>query len=774
MIFYGEMVLRGGSSRFVVESKWFEIVIEELGGRLKGCIWERSRGFESWIRFGEASLRCLLEGVETCCREVDDQRWAIEWVEGNRKFRMERRLNKAGRFILCSVRDMEAKRYSIIFPEGKGQASGWNSLAVRLRGLGVTPTEGLKISNVPEFPVKPKGVLKVQWKEKGVEMKSFAEAVNSSPRRAGESVWLEVGENEVRGRLEHLKHCLIGRWGSVSVPPPELDLVRSWSRQSWEVKGKLSIAALGRGIMLFEFDQAQEAERVLARGKRSLKDNWLILDKWNPEVGCSLKNPNAVETWVRVVGLPLHFWCFEVFKSIGDGCGGFIAVDEGTKSMSELQWARILVKRVDWEVPSSVHIALGTGCFALHLWWESAPWFSQVVPAGSSSGKGGLRAGEEADVPLRVACCGSQRKGMEQLGMEQLGLQVKARDVACNGEKTLFPSVEASADGTVERRWAGGQAVLVGRGRESSPISLVNCGRGLAGPSMSSGPSGLCCGEAQVSNRMDLGRGPRPNPCSLSEGLSGEAGGPIQAGALLDEVSDGFETPYSLPRAQFMQSIPIFRGVSQDARGEVDPLVGLPRGSSARVSSQMMDRGFLTDAALCEEASRYVNLCHIPLGGRDLSSPSSSSFGRATTNEGTTGVLLPEGNEEEQTPLSIILADGSKGVIVSEGEKQVAGEGPGGEFEGMFQEMDGCRWDDSYLARFSKFLGFSTDGFEGEVLNLLLRTKRRREQNLKKGTSGTTKFDRELKKLEWSINYTGARKEKSVVKEGGVRISTVR
>ncbi|RVW99021.1 hypothetical protein CK203_018988 [Vitis vinifera] len=114
------MVLRGGRSRFVVESKWFEIEIEESGGSLKGCIWERSRGFESWIRFGEASLRCLLEGVETCCREVDDQRWAIEWLEGNRKFRMERRLNKAGRFILCSVRDMEAKRYSIIFPEGKG------------------------------------------------------------------------------------------------------------------------------------------------------------------------------------------------------------------------------------------------------------------------------------------------------------------------------------------------------------------------------------------------------------------------------------------------------------------------------------------------------------------------------------------------------------------------------------------------------------------------------------------------------------------------------
>ena len=133
--------------------------------------------------------------------------------------------------------------------------------------------------------------------------------------------------------------------------------------------------------------------------------------------------------------------------------------------------------------------------------------------------------------------------------MEQLGLQVEVRDVACNGEKTLFPSVEASADGTVERRWAGGPADLVGRGRGSSPISLVSCGRGQAGPSKSSGPSVFSCGEAQVFNRMDLGQGPRPNPCSFSEGMSGEAGGPIQARALLDEVSDGFVTPSSLPRA---------------------------------------------------------------------------------------------------------------------------------------------------------------------------------------------------------------------------------
>ena len=85
----------------------FEILVEDLGGKLKGCIWERSRGVSSWIRFGEASLRYLLDGVEACCKEANNRVWVIGWEEGNRKYRLERRLNEAGRFILCSVRDIE-------------------------------------------------------------------------------------------------------------------------------------------------------------------------------------------------------------------------------------------------------------------------------------------------------------------------------------------------------------------------------------------------------------------------------------------------------------------------------------------------------------------------------------------------------------------------------------------------------------------------------------------------------------------------------------------
>ena len=185
----------------------------------------------------------------------------------------------------------------------------------------------------------------------------------------------------------------------------------------------------------------------------------------------------------------------------------------------------------------------------------------------------------------------------------------------------------------------------------------------------------------------------------------------------------------------------------------------------------------MTDQALRDEASRYVGLPLPSVGGREIS-PSSlfSGIDRAGTNEGVLSGLISVIEGEEQLPLSIILSDGCNGEMGPEGERPSGDVGRGDEFELLLQDLEGrgSQWDDSCLARFSKFLGFSTEGFEGEILNLLLRNRRRREQNIKKDISGSTKFDRELKKLEWSINYKGARKEKSLVRDGGDRISNLR
>ena len=99
-----------------------------------------------------------------------------------------------------------------------------------------------------------------------------------------------------------------------------------------------------------------------------------------------------------------------MFKKIGDGCGGFIAVDEYIAFFMELQWARILVKLEGKELPSSLEIVVRSGCFAIQLWWETHPSFVQVVSASKNCMAGSSRVREAIEEKPRADYCGDLRE----------------------------------------------------------------------------------------------------------------------------------------------------------------------------------------------------------------------------------------------------------------------------------------------------------------------------------------------------------------------------
>ena len=76
-------------------------------------------------------------------------------------------------------------------------------------------------------------------------------------------------------------------------------------------------------------------------------------------------------------------------------------------------------------------------------------------------------------------------------------------------------------------------------------------------------------------------------------------------------------------------------------------------------------------------------------------------------------------------------------------------------------------WEDSELARFSKFQGFSTKGLEKDILDFLVKIRKRRERVHSKVRLDKSKFERELKRLECSINYEGGRSKRVVHKKEG-------
>ncbi|RVW75093.1 hypothetical protein CK203_057893 [Vitis vinifera] len=152
---------RGGSCWFAVDSKSFEISVDVLGKKLKGIIVERSRGFTLWIRgeFGQNSSKA---------------------GNGGRRFKLECRANEAGRFLLCSVVDSDAKRHCLVFPKENVSWKRWG------------------------------------FEGKGKKEKSYVDAVNtrgvSRVRRLREAAWLQLGEEDVSRGRELLDRCLVGRW----------------------------------------------------------------------------------------------------------------------------------------------------------------------------------------------------------------------------------------------------------------------------------------------------------------------------------------------------------------------------------------------------------------------------------------------------------------------------------------------------------------------------------------------------------------------------------
>ena len=76
---------------------------------------------------------------------------------------------------------------------------------------------------------------------------------------------------------------------------------------------------------------------------------------------------------MRIVGLPVHLWSRKILEKIGDVCGGFLAIDEDTEMLTELCWARVLVRLGESEPPKVVEVMVGGLRFRIQLWWKFSP-----------------------------------------------------------------------------------------------------------------------------------------------------------------------------------------------------------------------------------------------------------------------------------------------------------------------------------------------------------------------------------------------------------------
>ena len=185
--------------------------MEDAGKKLKGCIWERCEGGMFW---GFWSQKFLSE-EEDCDRISKREKWASWWEEeGKRSY-------KARIYLLCTVRDPDGKRFSLIVHKGRGFIGGWQVLAEKLHHLGVDAKEipkakeheGVVSSGPPQLNVMKKGEFcqaPLRSTSRRKENLSFAEVINPNIPTIGEPVRIEVGEENFKEGLGQLECCLVG------------------------------------------------------------------------------------------------------------------------------------------------------------------------------------------------------------------------------------------------------------------------------------------------------------------------------------------------------------------------------------------------------------------------------------------------------------------------------------------------------------------------------------------------------------------------------------
>ena len=631
--------------------------------------------------------------------------------------------NRGGGYIRLGVVDLENKNASIFIPKGRGAVGGWTSMIEALRRLSIV-TKGDEGKKTEEMLLKP------------ITTKTFAEVIKQPVRKDHAAITVAVREKEINRNMEKLGHCLVGSWNPRSGRGDDLKVWGTLLAKEWELKGNLGIAKLERGKILLEFERLEEAKRVLGLGSTTVRGTQVRLEKWRPATGCMLEGERRREAWMRIVGLPVSLWDQIILRRIGEECGGFLAIDPQTERLEELQWARILVKTKGEELPNVVEVWIEDLCYVLTLWWEVRP----ILKVGSV----GLRGLKKAAV-VEVGGEASARAKRRVMEMEDVA-RIEALQQLVDGTRG-----QSSGSGSpVEARLGG----LNERGSDVVPRNNV----------LNFRPPG-----------------PDPNASGVGPSRGGSSGllgdGPHDVGLMQREEVERAKT--------FLQPVEFGLEYKELGPSKKACMLGwtgprLMKGPDAGISpfwlksmEELEDPSPAgspnTDGALMEEAQRYGNLSS--LGG--LLVPVASASSLIFSSRTPLGYYDFSGVGWEVAQRDSQGCSGNGVEVMEQGavanwelmEASNGSNGEGGEELRLIRtETQGDKgweeveWEDSELARFSKFLGFSTKGLEKDILEFLVKIRKRREKVHSKILLDKSKFERELKRLECSINYERGKK----------------
>ena len=160
----------GGVCSFFIESKLFQLVVEEGGRYFSLRIFERSRYFMMSVFIGKNVAQWLMKNIKQIVVGVSPK-YFYTFREGDLAYTLQRSFNSFGLFLLLTEFKVGGSRRSIVIPVGRAK-HGWRVFGLELRKI-------LEPKNyVNGGPWQLKFVAQLHKNRSGVQpFKSFADTV---------------------------------------------------------------------------------------------------------------------------------------------------------------------------------------------------------------------------------------------------------------------------------------------------------------------------------------------------------------------------------------------------------------------------------------------------------------------------------------------------------------------------------------------------------------------------------------------------------------------
>lgn len=91
--------------------------------------------------------------------------------------------------------------------------------------------------------------------------------------------------------------------------------------RKWDIQGRVIGSDIGNNCFQFRFETERDLQRVLDNRPYHFNYWMIILQRWEPIISEAF--PSIIPFWVRIKGLPLHFWQEGMVRSIGRELGAY-------------------------------------------------------------------------------------------------------------------------------------------------------------------------------------------------------------------------------------------------------------------------------------------------------------------------------------------------------------------------------------------------------------------------------------------------------------------